>query len=382
MRSIIACGIILLGLSGTAHEPEYVSTTNSRAVSPLVQIDSSTGRSDRLNVATLAPRTLALQIFRPTAADLQLRLASANADLDAGMLTSASAGANDIRGTAVSLDDLCQALFTSAQANDIPVQFFANLIWQESRLNPGDVSKKGAQGIAQFMPSVAAEKGLDDPFDPIKALPASARLLRELRMQFGNLGLVAAAYNAGPGRVARWLERRVDLPRETRNYVVKVTGLSVDAWRTMGVSADALTFVQHLPCRKMPSFASVEQEQQAQTEAKIEQAKLDEPDVTGGIADLPALPPAIAGAHDVLIQPEPTKSARHDKHGAHRLADKGGKHEQTKQAAGKHEPAKQAAGKPATGKTDSGKQAAGKPPAGKPSGKHEVEQHHTDKHRA
>jgi hypothetical protein len=220
---------------------------------------------------------------------MQLRLASANPDLDSSLLASAAIGPDDSRGGEVSLDNLCQALFTSAQANDIPVQFFANLIWQESRLKADDVSKKGAQGIAQFMPSVAAEKGLDDPFDPLQALPASARLLRELRMEFGNLGLVAAAYNAGPGRVARWLERRVDLPRETRNYVVRVTGLSVDAWRNMHVTDDALTFVQHLPCRSMPAFATVEQEQQAQTEAKIEQAKLDESDdVTGSIGDMSA----------------------------------------------------------------------------------------------
>jgi hypothetical protein len=375
MRSIIACGIILLGLSGTAHESAYFTTANGRATSPLVE--TSTGRSDRLTVATLGPRTLALQIFRPTAADtMQLRLASANADIDADMLTSPSAGANDIRGTAVSMDDLCQALFTSAQANDIPVQFFANLIWQESRLNPGDVSKKGAQGIAQFMPSVAAEKGLDDPFDPIKALPASARLLRELRMQFGNLGLVAAAYNAGPGRVARWLERRSDLPRETRNYVVKVTGLSVDAWRNMRVSDDALTFVGRLPCRSMPAFASVEQEQQTQTEAKIEQAKLEQADdVTGAIADLPALPPALASAHDVIFQPEPTKPAHgRNKHGAHHLADKG-----------KHTPAKPAAAKLAAGKPVPNKQAASKQqavkPAGKQPSKREVEQR-ADKRRA
>ena len=143
MRSIIACGIILLGLNGTAHEPAYF--TNGRAASPLVEIDSAAGRSDRLTVATLAPRALTLQIFRPTAADLQLRLASANADLDADLLTNPSAGANDIRGTAVSLDDLCQALFTSAQANDIPVQFFANLIWQESGFDAKVVSRAGAQ---------------------------------------------------------------------------------------------------------------------------------------------------------------------------------------------------------------------------------------------
>jgi hypothetical protein len=340
MRSIIACGIVLLGLNGTAHEPEYGSlfsssfaTANDRSASSLVEIDSSVGRADRLTVVNTQPHILALEIFRPTAADMQLRLASANPDLDGSLFANANIGPGigpgDNRGSEVSLDDLCQALFTSAQANDIPVQFFANLIWQESRLKADDVSKKGAMGIAQFMPQTAAEKGLDDPFDPLQALPASARLLRELRMEFGNLGLVAAAYNAGPGRVARWLERRVDLPRETRNYVVKVTGLSVDAWRNMRVTDEALTFVQHLPCRSMPAFATVEQEQQTQTEAKIEQAKLEEPDTTGVIADLPALPPALASAHDIVMRPETKPAHGRDKHHAEHKADHGqtGKHE-------------------------------------------------------
>lgn len=325
VRSIIACGLILLGLNGTAHEPEYGALFSERfasvsdtSASSVVQIDSSTSRSDKLTVASLQPRALALEIFRPTAADMQLRLASANPDFNTTMLST------DNRGTEVSLDDLCQALFNSAQDNDIPVQFFANLIWQESRLKVDDVSKKGAMGIAQFMPSVAAEKGLDDPFDPMQALPASARLLHELRSEFGNLGLVAAAYNAGPGRVTRWLERRVSLPRETRNYVVRVTGLSVDAWRTMRVSNDALTFVQHLPCRSMPAFANVEQQQQAQTAVKVEQVKLD---VSEGKSD----DPDITGSLDM---PEPaadtkaaSKSARaRDKHDAHRTERKADHH--------------------------------------------------------
>ena len=89
MRSIIACGLILLGLNGTAHEPEYGALFSERFAavtdtsgSSVVEIDSSTGRSDRLTVATLQPRALALEIFRPTAADMQLRLASANPDFD------------------------------------------------------------------------------------------------------------------------------------------------------------------------------------------------------------------------------------------------------------------------------------------------------------
>ena len=129
------------------------------------------------------------------------------------------------------------------------------------------------------MPETAAETGLDNPFDPLKAIPASARLLRVLRLEFGNLGFVAAAYNAGAHRVIEWLQHRASLPSETRGYVARVTGLSVDAWRRMAVNDDALAFVQHLPCRSLPAFASMEQAQSEQVQlqqAKLEQLKIDE----------------------------------------------------------------------------------------------------------
>jgi hypothetical protein len=59
----------------------------------------------------------------------------------------------------------------------------------------------------------------EDPFDPNQALWAAAGLLSSLKQRFGNLGLAAAAYNAGPGRVSAWLRKRKRLPAETRNYV-------------------------------------------------------------------------------------------------------------------------------------------------------------------
>src|ERR1700756_4510278 len=86
------------------------------------------------------------------------------------------------------------------------------------------VSPKGAQGIAQFMPATASWHGLADPFEPVEALRHSAAYLRELLNQFGNLGLAAAAYNAGPARVGAWLLSHHGLPAETRNYVALVTG--------------------------------------------------------------------------------------------------------------------------------------------------------------
>jgi hypothetical protein len=131
---------------------------------------------------------------------------------------------------ASAMDAFCHTLKEAAEASEIPVAFFARLIWQESRFNSREVSHAGAKGVAQFMPQTAAEVGLDDPFDPFKALPASARLLRKLRDDFGNLGLAAAAYNAGGGRIQKWLARQSELPRETRDYVRIITGTKAEDW--------------------------------------------------------------------------------------------------------------------------------------------------------
>ncbi|OQW55701.1 MAG: hypothetical protein A4S14_12155 [Proteobacteria bacterium SG_bin9] len=130
----------------------------------------------------------------------------------------------------VAIEIVCRALTEAADAHGLPVGFFARLIWTESRFRQRVVSHAGAQGVAQFMPATAAEYGLADPFDPVQALPASARFLSKLRDQFGNLGLAAAAYNAGGGRVQDWLARRKTLPMETQNYVRAVTGHSAETW--------------------------------------------------------------------------------------------------------------------------------------------------------
>ena len=126
---------------------------------------------------------------------------------------------------------------SAARAKDLPLEFFARVIWQESRFQSdavGPVTRSGqrAQGIAQFMPGTANERRLLDPFDPVQALPKSAEFLNELRSQFGNLGLAAAAYNAGPRRVQEWLAGTGPMPQETRNYVVAITGTTVDDWAT------------------------------------------------------------------------------------------------------------------------------------------------------
>jgi hypothetical protein len=134
---------------------------------------------------------------------------------------------------------MCLMIESAAKASSLPLEFFARVIWQESRFRSdaiGPVTRSGqrAQGIAQFMPGTANERGLLDPFNPVQALPKSAEFLNELRNQFGNLGLAAAAYNAGPRRVQEWLAGTGGMPDQTRHYVMAITGSSVEDWATAG----------------------------------------------------------------------------------------------------------------------------------------------------
>ena len=162
------------------------------------------------------------------------------------------AGNEPTRGMALPADlrdSVCLMIEAAARAHGLPLEFFARVIWQESRFRPDAVGPRtrsgdSAQGIAQFMPRTAAERGLLDPFDPVQALPKSAEFLRELKDQFGNWGLAAAAYNAGPARVRAWLAGTRALPAETRHYVAAITGTSADEWAKGG---------EREPAQRMPS---------------------------------------------------------------------------------------------------------------------------------
>ncbi|HMM91442.1 lytic transglycosylase domain-containing protein [Bradyrhizobium sp.] len=151
---------------------------------------------------------------------------------------------------------MCLMIESAARESSLPLEFFARVIWQESRFQPGavgPVTRSGAraQGIAQFMPGTANERGLLDPFNPVQALPKSAEFLAELRAQFGNLGLAAAAYNAGPRRVQEWLAGTGPMPQETRNYVAAITGSTVEDWAKAGKGGKAPEPRRTASCREL-----------------------------------------------------------------------------------------------------------------------------------
>jgi hypothetical protein len=172
--------------------------------------------------------TAAIMPARLTWLPLLLLLALAGASQAAEETSAvAEAGEDDAKQEKT----VCELIDEAAAAHALPVIFFTRLIWKESRFRAGAVSPKGAEGIAQFMPATAARRRLADPFDPAEAIPASARYLKDLVRQFGNLGLAAAAYNAGEARVGGWIAGSRRLPAETRDYVLFITGRPAADWK-------------------------------------------------------------------------------------------------------------------------------------------------------
>jgi hypothetical protein len=151
-----------------------------------------------------------------------------------------------------SREEICASLAEAIRNNDLPPHFFIRLLYQESSFRPYVISSAGALGIAQFMPETANERGLDNPFDPAQAIPASARLLKDLSRKFGNLGLAAAAYNAGPKRIQDWLANKGPLPQETQDYVRNITSWPAATWTgAQQAGSPAVRLPQEAPCQEL-----------------------------------------------------------------------------------------------------------------------------------
>jgi hypothetical protein len=177
-----------------------------------------------------------MRVIQPTSLAAWLVLAASTVHAaDASEITGVAAGIKAAgiaaAGPRPFVEIVCPLMQQQAEARGLPPMPFVRLIWKESRFNPNAVSPKGAQGIAQFMPGTAADRGLYDPFEPKSAIVHSASLLADLSREFGNFGLAAAAYNAGEERVRGWLAGDRTLPWETRAYVVFITGRVAEEWK-------------------------------------------------------------------------------------------------------------------------------------------------------
>lgn len=111
----------------------------------------------------------------------------------------------------------------AAARTGVPGELLAAVAKQESGFNPRAVSPAGAQGLMQLMPGTARGLGVTNSFDPAQAVDGAARLLRTLLDKFGSTELALAAYNAGPGAVARY--DGIPPYRETQNYVRSIMAM-------------------------------------------------------------------------------------------------------------------------------------------------------------
>jgi soluble lytic murein transglycosylase-like protein len=111
----------------------------------------------------------------------------------------------------------------TARRYGLPVALFTALVWQESGFNERARSKAGARGLTQLMPGTARELGVRRVYDPAQNLDGGARYLRAQLLRFRSKRFALAAYNAGPGAVAK--HRGIPPFAETRRYVRNILAL-------------------------------------------------------------------------------------------------------------------------------------------------------------
>ncbi|MGB9016844.1 MAG: lytic transglycosylase domain-containing protein [Pseudolabrys sp.] len=94
-------------------------------------------------------------------------------------------------------------------------------------------------------------------------MAASVRVLRNLVRQFGNLGLAAAAYNAGPRRIQDWLARKGKLPEETQHYVKTITGRPAENWKAAKAASSVQNVPRQAPCQEATGLIASNEPQRA-----------------------------------------------------------------------------------------------------------------------
>jgi soluble lytic murein transglycosylase-like protein len=135
-----------------------------------------------------------------------------------------AAGQNSSPANGFTQREIDTAIEKAAARHNVDANLVRALVKVESNFNPNAISRKGAMGLMQLMPTTARQLKVTNPFNPEENVDAGVRHLKQLLESYGgDVRLSLAAYNAGSGAVSR--NRGIPKYRETQNYVRRITGL-------------------------------------------------------------------------------------------------------------------------------------------------------------
>src|ERR1700692_4247799 len=195
--------------------------TSGNQAAPASRRTSSTSSSPRSSLVYWSSRKHRL---KPVPTSGAVMRAARTAASEVNTYLDGKANNHETLNRAFTQQDIDAAIDDAAARHNVDPSLVRSVVKVESNFNPNAVSRKGAMGLMQLMPSTARSLKVSNPFDPAQNVDAGVRHLRTLLDNYkGDVRLTLAAYNAGSGAVAR--SAGVPHFRETQNYVRRITNL-------------------------------------------------------------------------------------------------------------------------------------------------------------